>query len=193
MKIKKLIPLLFAAVCLTACAQIPPVKEPVPEEQQKTVAPPEDGWTAEELLSVTYFDGIELCYPLRLRDLGSAYALDKSWLNMQGRRVYPLIGDSFSSVHCAYVFFDHDEEKASADDEIMALSLYSDNFSVNKLNIYSTEADVEKILGTPDEINDDDAFNKRYYFCDSETGEDLLCVFVGKEEENVTGVAIFLE
>ena len=52
MKIKKLIPLLLAAACLTACAQIPPVKEPVPTEQQKTVAPPENGWTAEELMSV---------------------------------------------------------------------------------------------------------------------------------------------
>ena len=42
----------------------------------KTVAPPENGWTAEELLNVTYFCGKELSCPLTLSSLGEDFSFD---------------------------------------------------------------------------------------------------------------------
>lgn len=191
MKIKKLIPLLFAAVCLTACAQIPPVKETVPEEQQKTIAPPEGGWTAEELMSVTYFDGIELCYPLTLRDLGSAYFYSDfpEGTDERGKRIHHLEKELLLS---SGVYFTVNEpgEKLTADSRIDYLQTYV--FAVNGLSANDTESEIEKALGKPDSIEDKDD-KLLYCYTDRESGKDLMEITVNKSEELVKYAVFWFE
>ncbi|MCI7766438.1 MAG: hypothetical protein MSJ26_00420 [Oscillospiraceae bacterium] len=193
MKIKMLIPLLLSVTALSACAEIPPVREPVPIEQQSIVTPSGDGWTAAELMSATYFEGIELCYPLTLRDFGSGYTLDYSWQDDDGTRTHYLVDDFFSLEALAYINFEHNDEMISADEEIKAMAVYHDNISVNGLKIAAAEADVEGILGTPDVIDDLNEFTKRYIYCDKETGKAFLYIFVGTEGKKVTGFGFILK
>lgn len=191
MKIKKLIPLLFAAACLTACAQIPPVKEPVPEEQQKTIAPPEDGWTAEDLISVTYFDGIELYYPLTLRDLGSAYFYSDfpEGTDERGKRIHHLEKELLLS---SGVYFTVNEpgEKLTADSRIDYMQTYV--FAVNGLSANDTESEIEKALGKPDSIEDKDD-KLLYCYTDRESGKDLMEITVNKSEELVKYAVFWFE
>lgn len=194
MKIKKLIPLLFAAACLTACAQIPPVKEPVPTEQQKTVAPPENGWTAEELMSVTYFDGIELCYPLTLRDLGPEYCCSTYTVGAnEGRPEYVLMkenGAVFEEVSYGYIFFGSDGSEINADSKISYL--LSEHFIINGISMNTPAAEIEKALGAPDSIVDANDNISHYIYTDSETGKDLMKLYVIKSEELVLSAEILL-
>jgi len=44
--------------------------------EYQTMEPPEDGWTVEELLSVTYLCGTQLSYPLTLESLGEDFSLN---------------------------------------------------------------------------------------------------------------------
>lgn len=193
MKIKMLIPLLLAVIALSACAEIPSVKEPVPAEQQNISAPSENGWTAAELMSVTYFEGIELCYPLTLRDFGSGYTVDYSWQDDDGTRTHYLVNDVFSLDAHAYINFEHNDEMVSADEAIKAMAVYHDNISVNGLRIGAAEEDVEAILGTADVIDDLNESIKRYIYCDKDTGKNFLYVFVVTEKNTVTGFGFILK
>lgn len=179
MKIKKLIPLLLAAVCLTACAQIPPVKEPVPEEQQKTVAPPEGGWTAEELMSVTYFDGIELCYPLTLRDLGSEYSCSTYTVGAnEGRPEYVLMkenGAVYEEATYGYILFESEGRDINADSKISYL--FSVHFNINGISMNTPAAEIEKALGAPDSITVTEDNISCYLYTDRETGKELMKLY----------------
>lgn len=44
----------------------------------KTIEPPENGWTLEDLLSVTYIYGNQITLPCTVENLGSNFALDTS-------------------------------------------------------------------------------------------------------------------
>lgn len=191
MKIQKLIPLLLAAACLTACAEIPPVRDTVPEEQQKTVAPPENGWTAEELMSVSYLDGIEMSSSLTLRDLGSAYFYSDfpEGTDERGKRIHHLEKELLLS---SGVYFTVNEpgEKLTADSRIDYMQTYI--FTVNGLSAEDSEAEIEKALGKPDRITDED--DKRlYYYTDRENGNDLLEITVNKSEELVKYAVFWFE
>ena len=193
MKIKMLIPLLLSVIALSACADIPPVKEPVPADQQNIVTASDDGWTAEKLMSVTYFNGIELCYPLTLRDFGSGYTIEYSWEDDNDIRTHYLVEDTFSLEAYPYITFEHNDEIISADDEMKTMGVYHDHISVNGLELSAPEADVESVLGTPDRIDESIKFSKVYIYCDKETGEDLLKVVVSTNYKAVTGFVFLLK
>lgn len=194
MKIKKLIPLLLAAVCLTACADIPPVKEPVPVEQQTVIAPPEEGWTAEELMSVTYFDGIELCYPLTLRDLGPEYSCSTYTVGAnEGRPEYVLMkenGAVYEEATYGYIFFESEGRDINADSKISYL--LSTFFNINGISANTPAAEIEKALGAPDSIVDANDNISHYIYTDSETGKELMKLYVIKSEELVLSAEILL-
>lgn len=103
MKMKNFFAVIMCAFCFTACADIPPVRETVPEEEQTVIAPPEDGWTAEELMSVSYFDGIRLSYPLTLRDLGSAYGIAFDFEDDNGNTAYCIESGFMALQSYAYI------------------------------------------------------------------------------------------
>ncbi|MGN1105257.1 MAG: hypothetical protein ACI4RH_01300 [Huintestinicola sp.] len=198
MKIKKLIPLLFAAVCLTACAQIPPVKEPVPEEQQTVITPPEDGWTAEELMSVSYINNYSLSYPLTLESFGGgvSFVPINLYSDNEEERVfwyfiscYDIKTDQWGSSHVT-VSYGRTEDNATADEPVAKLRCYSDFTSINGVKRDLPEEDIEKLLGKPDRIDEDHEFLKKYIYCDRESGNELINVKVNKESKIVSDVKI---
>lgn len=198
MKIKMLIPLLFAAVCLTACAQIPPVKEPVPTEQQKTVAPPEDGWTAEELMSVSYINNYSLSYPLTLESFGGGVSFvpinfysdneeeSEVWYSFY---CYDIKTDPGLSAYAAFSY-GRTEDNATADEPVAKLQCYSDYASINGVKHALPEEDIEKLLGKPDRIDETDDNFIEYVYCDKERGSDLIKVRVSKVNKLVISVDI---
>ena len=184
MKIKKLMSLLLCALCLTACAEFPPIKEPVPAEEQKVIAPPEGGWTAEEIMSVAYMDGVQLEYPLTLRSLGSGVILS-TFSDNDGEKMY-LLEDASDSTYFvpgtfyADVKFDNDISRITADDPIAYIGLYADKCTVNGINTYSAPDDVVKALGEPDLVTSSGEIQKIYSYNDKESGETLMkAVFNG--------------
>ena len=186
MKIKKIVSLILCALALTACADIPPVKEPVPAEQQKIVAPPRDGWTAEELMSVSYIGGIQLEYPLTLRKMGSGISIS-NFIELSGddensRKYFldnatspdsVLFGTTYGSVK-----YDKEYSQITADDSIRALSLYGEHFSVNGIKTDSSPDDVVKALGEPDSISENDEYSDirviKYNYCEKNSGEEFI-------------------
>lgn len=189
MKIKKFIPLLLATACLTACAEIPPVREPVPAEQQKTVAPPENGWTAEELMSVSYMGNIQLEYPLTLRSLGAGVSLTDIMWSGEGEndRAYFIVDASDSNaVLLGTIFADADFGKdisqITADDPMTKILLYGEHFSVNGIKRDSSSDDVIKAFGEPDSITANGEIQKIYSYNDSESGDKVMTVVLNYDK-----------
>ena len=55
----------------------------VSETEYKTMEPPEDGWTIEELMSVTYVCGEQLSYPLTMNSFGNKVEIFEDTLKVQ--------------------------------------------------------------------------------------------------------------
>ncbi|MGN0636834.1 MAG: hypothetical protein ACI4J0_00550 [Huintestinicola sp.] len=190
MKIHKLIPLLLAAVCFTACAQIPPVKDIVPTEQQKTVAPPEDGWTAEKIMSVSYIGGNQLEYPLTLRSLGAGVSLtDIMWSGEdENERAYFLEDASDSSAvwigtTYAEVEFGKEYSQITADDPMTKIMFYGEEFSVNGIKKNASADDVVKAFGDPDNITEVGKVRTIYAYSDRESGEEFMTVALDNDKK----------
>lgn len=189
MKIKKLIPLLLAAVCLTACAQIPPVKETVPPEQQKIIAPPDEGWTADELMSVAYLNGIQLEYPLTLRSMGSGVSLTDTefFSDNEDSTSYILCdADDSSSLLLgtllADVDFGKEYSQITVDDPAVNIIFYNEFFSVNGIKKESSADDVIKAFGEPDMITENEYRRKIYSYNDSKSGDEFMTVVLNDDK-----------
>ncbi len=199
MKVKKLIPLIAAALTLSACAQIPPVKETVPPEQQKTVSPPENGWTAEELMSVSYIYDQSLEYPLTLESFGggvsfipiSVYSDNKEEREQLWYSIYPYNANTDPDyVSYSAVSYGRTEDNATAYEPVAELQCYSDFASFNGLKHALPEEDIEKLLGKPDRIDETDDNSIVYVYCDRERGSELITVRVSKVNKLVISVDI---
>lgn len=203
MKIKKLILPLLCAACLSACADIPPVKEPVPIEQQVIITPPEGGWTAAELMSHSYLNGIQLEYPLTMRSLGSGFSImglfstfedtspesDDIWYYIEYNDPENIEYIVMSPVS-ASLTYGSDDKEPTADDPIKKLNFYSENISVNGVRYSTPEEDIEKLLGKPDEVLENGDYFMDYIYKDRESGKELISVRVVKEKKEVTHVRI---
>ena len=90
-KILSMLAAIAVAMTLSACqadntGQTPPlidsaatiVEETAEPIEMKTIEPPEDGWTVDELLSVTYVYGQQLENPCTLNTLGDDFSFDLS-------------------------------------------------------------------------------------------------------------------
>lgn len=191
MKIKKLIPIIMCAFCLTACADIPEVRESIPEDEQTVIAPPESGWTAEELARVSYFDGVQLSYPITARSLGSAYGVLFDFKNSDGNTIYCIGKDIMSLDNYANIRASDDVTELSPDTEITEFWSYSENISVNGIKMGADKDAVISALGEPDSIDDDsyDAMSV-YTYLDRNTGRTILKINVIKENGCVTVVSL---
>lgn len=191
MKIRKFIPIIMCAFCLTACADIPEVRESIPEDEQTVIAPPENGWTAEELAKVSYFDGVQLSYPITLRSLGSAYGISDVLNNVDGDTGY-YIGNSIMSWQTvAYIRFSDNAAELSPDTEITEFWSYSENISVNGIKVGADKDAVISALGEPDSIEDGfyDTISV-YSYLDRNTGRTILEINVIKENGCVTVISL---
>ena len=203
MKIKKLILPLLCAVCLSACAEIPPVKEPVPIEQQEIITPPEGGWTAAELMSHSYLYDVQLEYPLTMRSLGSGFSImglystyeatypdsDDIWYYLEYNDPENIENLVMSPAFASLTYGSYDK-KPTADDPIAKLNFYSEYISLNGVKYSTPEEDIEKLLGKPDEILEYGDKFLDYNYKDKESGKELISVRVVKEKKEVTHVRI---
>lgn len=191
MKIRKFIPIIMCAFCLTACADIPEVRESIPEDEQTVIAPPENGWTAEELAKVSYFDGVQLSYPITLRNLGSAYGISDVLNNVDGDTGY-YIGNSIMSWQTvAYIRFSDNAAEISPDTEITDFLPYTEYLSVNGIKVGADKDAVISALGEPDSI-DDTSYDvvSVYTYLDRNTGRTILEINVIKENGCVTVISL---
>lgn len=188
--IKKIAALIMCALCLTACAsEIPPVKEPVPENMRQVITPPENGWTAEELMSVSYVGGIQLAYPLTMESMGGSVYFEPQlgagfapsadgflWYNIVIENELNYFGD----VNCKAVTFFRETDDATADEPVRAIRLSSTQASLNGVKYNMPADDIEKYLGTPDRTEELEDNLMHYIYLDRESGSVLIDVRVNK-------------
>lgn len=191
MKIRKFIPIIMCAFCLTACADIPEVRESIPEDEQTVIAPPENGWTAEELAGVSYFDGVQLSYPITLRSLGSAYGVLLDFKSSDGDTIYSIGKDIMSLDNYANIRASDGAAELSPDTEITEFWSYSENISVNGIKMGADKDAVILALGEPDSIENGVYDNISVYsYLDRNTGRTILEINVIKENGCVTVISL---
>ncbi|MCI7766439.1 MAG: hypothetical protein MSJ26_00425 [Oscillospiraceae bacterium] len=200
---KLLISLLAAALTLSACADIPPVKEPVPKEQQVIISPPEGGWTAVELLSHSYVNDVQLEYPLTMRSLGSGfssmglYSLHQNY--QSGNLWYDLDYEySYNEVDMPFdlfsVSYGRDVDDPTPDEEISEIRFYSEFISINGVKYSTPVSDIEKYLGKPDDIVENDNGNfVSYIYNDRESGKEQISISFAKEKMTARNIKISLK
>ena len=59
--------------------------------EYETIKPPEDGWTIEELMSVTYVCGKQLTYPLTMNSFGNKVEIFEDTLKVQNAKETPSV------------------------------------------------------------------------------------------------------
>lgn len=199
MRIRKLVPIIMCALCLTACADVPEVRESVPEEGQTVIAPPGNGWTAEELMSVSYVDGMQLAYPLTMESMGGSVYFDpqiydKYSPSADGFLWYNIVTENESdypgNVDYKAVTFFRDKDDAKADEPVRAISCCSEYASFNGVKYGASPDDVEKCLGTPDRT---EALEDNFMHCiylDRESGSELIDVRINKNSNTVVYVDV---
>ncbi len=191
MKIRKLILIIMCALCLTACADIPEVRESIPEDEQTVIAPPENGWTAEELAGVSYFDGVQLSYPITLRSLGSAYGVLLDFKSSDGDTIYSIGKDIMSLDNYANIRASDGAAELSPDTEITEFWSYSENISVNGIKMGADKEALISALGEPDSIENGVYDNISVYsYLDRNTGRTILEINVIKENGCVTVISL---
>lgn len=122
------------------------------ETVYETVAPPEGGWTTEEIMNVTYFCGHRLSYPLSLDELGDDFSLAKYSRSAARKRLVPATlrykGKSLGNATTVTV----DNKRM-----IYNLVLFPEvcevtevePFVINGIKMYDTIEEVEAALGEP--------------------------------------------
>lgn len=157
----------------------------------KTVEPPENGWTMESILNATYICGKQLCYPLRLSDLGDNFHIDDSEKTEISQKVNVELKHDEENI-CSVMYFQSDVVDGYQNAEICMFGFcefYTDNpgsISINGITLGSSVSDVEEKIGSPD--ND-----KLYYYTyKSSESDKLLLSFSFDANEKVNDIQLFL-
>ena len=144
--------------------------------EHKTIAPPEGGWTAKEIVDVTYFCGHQLTLPLSMDDLGENFSLGN----------YDRIGSKKRLVPAELCYKGRQLANATVvkvDGKRMVYNIVLfpeickvenvEPFVINGIRMYDTMEDVEAALGTDYQYRSDDAL----LYNDRETNEGLYSLF----------------
>lgn len=190
MKMKNFFAVIMCAFCFTACADIPPVRETVPDEEQTVTVPPENGWTAEELMSVSYFDGIRLSYPLTLRDLGSAYGVFFDIEDNDGNTVYFIGKDFITFDTYANVRVSPDLSEISPDAELTEFLAFPEKITVNGVRTGADSDAVISALGQPDSIEEYQNNISEYSYFDRNTGRPILTICLLADSDCVSAICL---
>ena len=146
----------------------------------KTIEPPEDGWTLEDLLSVTYIYGNQLTVPCTLESLGKAFSFEKSNFSKSKADASVIIGtlkynDSVISVINIAESNVKDIDSQSTINRLIFNKIYSDGsnnaVTVNGISLKSSKNQVIKRFGEPD-------------FVPNYVGEDYCYVYYEANTEN---------
>lgn len=170
-RILSILTAIAVAASLSACqagdtGQTPPLSEAVTtvvEEatepiEMKTIEPPEDGWTLEELLSVTYVYGQQLENPCTLNTLGDEFNFNISTFNYSDENNSSVIilqynGNDISSVELKNCFNESDVSNSVEIAGIFLTDYYKtniDNVVLNGISFFSSKEQVIECFGIPD-------------------------------------------
>ena len=165
----------------------------VTEAEYKTMEPPEDGWTIEELMSVTYLCGKQLTYPLTMEYLGEDFSLDEANKTELKLSIgYPLL---YKDKKIGLVTFKKNSNQSSNHGDITSL-MFNTNVSssaldcivVNGISLGSINTDVKSMIGTPCDKSTDG----RYAYT-IQNGDDKFLDIIFIKKKDVAGINIYLE
>lgn len=195
MKIRILACLMAACCMLAGCEKTGNDTQKKSEEsetvEQQTISPPKKGWTMESILNATYICGKQLCYPLRLSDLGGDFHVDDSEKTEFSQRVNVELKHDEENI-CSVMYFQSDVADGYQNAEICMLGFcefYTDNpssISINGITLGSSVSDVEEKIGSPD-------IDKSYYYIyESSESDKQLLSFSFDANEKVNEIQLFL-
>lgn len=153
----------------------------------KTIEPPEDGWTLDKLLDVTYLYSHQLKNPCTLNTLGSDFNFDNEFFSLHKEDNGASVMLQYKGTTIASVGLKdcRDQDTVSNDTEIYRMFftlLYGDdninNVAVNGITFYSSKEDVISRLGMPDV---DVGHTVTYYKPNTE--ESLLSLGINEDNE----------
>lgn len=159
----------------------------IAEADMETIEPPEDGWTLEDLLSVTYIYGQKISYPCTLNDLGEDFEFDfeNFHKNSETNMITLPLKYEKNTIACV-IMNESDKEKIDKDTEILRLSFFESlksEIKVNGIALNSTKDQVILNFGEPDEI-----VKETFYYG---TGKKVLALNFG--DDIVIGIHIILQ
>ena len=164
----------------------------VTETEYITMEPPEEGWTIEELMSVTYLCGKQLTYPLTMEYLGEDFSLDEANKTELKLSIgYPLL---YKDKKIGLVTLKKNSNQSSKHGDITSLMfsnvLYSalDCIVVNGISLGSINTDVKSMIGTPCDKSTDG----RYAYT-IQNGDDKFLDIIFIKKKDVAGINIYLE
>lgn len=151
--------LLAAAVLLSGCTDNQQTAPKVIDTSGfRTMEVPGNGWTAEDIISVSYINGSQMKYPVRMSDLDTDYeAADWELTDYSGYRVRCAYNAGrFIHTNLCYFFYDalslDDITKDSPADEFSVMYSEGDReniFVVNGLSIGGSTEQMLSALGEP--------------------------------------------
>ena len=139
----------------------------VAETEYKTMKPPEEGWTIEELMSVTYICGEQLSYPLTMNSFGNKVEIFEDTLKVQNAKDTPSVMAELCSENefVGAAFFNRDSvDDVSGDTPINTISFdtHSDFFekngspiTLNGVSFGDTKEELIDALGSKVKINEE--------------------------------------
>lgn len=143
--------------------------------EYETIKPPEDGWTIEELMSVTYVCGKQLTYPLTMNSFGNKVEIFEDTLKVQNAKETPSVMAELCSDNefMGAAFFNRGSvDDVSGDTPINTISFdtHSDFFEkngspiiLNGVSFGDTKEELIDALGSKAKINEE-AYTITYIF-----------------------------
>lgn len=134
--------------------------------EYETIKPPEDGWTIEELMSVTYVCGKQLTYPLTMNSFGNKVEIFEDTLKVQNAKETPSVMAELCSDNefMGAAFFNRGSvDDVSGDTPINTISFdtHSDFFEkngspiiLNGVSFGDTKEELIDALGSKAKINE---------------------------------------
>ncbi len=173
---KKRIFSLFVCAALLMCSTVGCGKGEGSAGEYKTMEPPEDGWTIEELLSVTYLCDTQLSYPLTLESLGEDFSLNADEMSYRETEKSVIAGLLYNGNSCATIWqmSTNKFSEITNDMPIDAIEINSFSTGIEQpvvINGITFQADAEQVtaaFGEPDEVYDDNSIFI-YYFNNDES------------------------
>lgn len=160
----------------------------IAEADMETIEPPEDGWTLEDLLSVTYIYGQKISYPCTLNDLGEDFEFDfENFHKNSETNMITLILNYKENPTADVITNESNKDEIDENTEILRFffsQLFETEIKVNGIGLNSTKNQVLLNFGNPDEI----VKNTFYYG----TTEHVLALNFDSKD-NVMGIHIFLQ
>lgn len=177
----------LAAVCLvlgtSGCQQNDDVstgqdvRDSVEIAEMKTIEPPENGWTAEELSDIIYINGVNYDYPISLKDLGKDFSSDESFILYKNQEAFG------GSVNDNGIYNSLSFSVSSNYSELPNQSL----ININGVTLESNKEDLLLKMGESISTTENDLTRMIY------GTENLKVVFILNEEEKVSFVSLLWE